>query len=123
MKSGKQRRIQLKAKRAEKRAETEPSAARKRVAAEQDVARERAAFLAQKEPEGVAVDQSALAPYNRYGDPGFVERGYYVVKPIACEACDAEEVWTAQQQKCWYELAKGSVYSTARLRLECRRRE
>src|SRR5688572_6639444 len=122
MASGRQRRTQLKAKRAEKRAKAEQCAASKRTKDEEKATKERAAFLAQKEAEGVAVDQSALAPYNSYGFPGFVERGYYVDKPFTCQSCGAEEVWTAKQQKWWYEMAKGSVYSAARLCLACRRR-
>jgi hypothetical protein len=71
----------------------------------------------------VPVNPEALAPYNSYGLPRYVERGYYEDVPFRCGGCGAEEVWTATQQKWWYEVAKGYVYSTARLCRPCRRRE
>ncbi len=72
---------------------------------------------------GVAVDVAVLAPNNSYGRPDFVERGYYVDKPFVCQACGVPETWTAAQQKWWYEVAKGHMYSTARLCRPCRQRE
>jgi hypothetical protein len=71
----------------------------------------------------VQVNVSALAPNNSYGVPRFVERGYYEDKPFKCTGCGAEQVWTAWQQKWWYEIAKGDVYSTAKFCRPCRRRE
>ena len=62
---------------------------------------------------GVAVDPTALTPHNSYSPPDFVERGYYVDKPFVCQACGISQTWTAAQQKWWYEVAKGDVFSTA----------
>ena len=72
---------------------------------------------------GVAVDPTALTPHNSYGPTDFVERGYYVDKPFVCQACGTSETWTAAQQKWWYEVAKGHVFSTATQCRACRQRE
>lgn len=71
----------------------------------------------------VAVNRELLAPYNSYGQPLFVARGYYDDLPFCCADCGKDEVWTATQQKWWYEVAKGNVESTAKLCRPCRRRE
>jgi hypothetical protein len=69
------------------------------------------------------VNTAALAPYNSYGVPGFVARGYYQDEPFVCSGCGTPQVWTAGQQKWWYEVAKGDVNSTAKHCRPCRRRE
>lgn len=71
----------------------------------------------------VPVNVTALAPSNSYGVPAFVARGYYRDEPFKCSGCGADQVWTGWQQKWWYEVAKGYVYSTAKLCRPCRRRE
>ena len=75
------------------------------------------------EKRDVLVNESALAPNNSYGAPKFVYRGYYVDVPFKCKDCGKEEVWTATQQKWWYEVAKGFAYSTAVRCRACRRKE
>jgi hypothetical protein len=105
MKSGKQRRAELKSKRI--------------VRAE----KAKADVVAEKKRQGVAVNVENLAPYNSYGAPDFIGRGYYVDRDFTCEGCGREEVWTARQQKWWYETAKGFIYSDAKLCRACRRRE
>ncbi|WLD14561.1 zinc-ribbon domain containing protein [Planctellipticum variicoloris] len=52
-----------------------------------------------------------------------VERGYYLDQPFTCVDCGKDEVWTATQQKWWYEVAKGDVFTTARRCRICRRRD
>jgi len=42
---------------------------------------------------------------------------YYVDKPFKCRDCGCIEVWTASRQKWWYEVAKGLIESTA---IRCR---
>jgi hypothetical protein len=71
----------------------------------------------------VRVNVEALAPNNSYGAPRFVDRGYYVDEPFTCAGCGVAQVWTAWQQKWWYEVAKGFAYSTAKYCRACRRRE
>jgi hypothetical protein len=71
----------------------------------------------------VLCNEGLLAPNNSYGAPDFVRRGYYLDRPFPCAGCGRDEIWTAAQQKWWYEVAKGYIYSTARLCRPCRRRE
>jgi hypothetical protein len=111
MKSNKQRRAELKQSRL-KQSERDESAAR-------EAARER-----EKDSRGSApVNRAALAPHNSYFDPDFAARGYYLDQPFTCVDCGKDEVWTATQQKWWYEVAKGDVFTTARRCRICRRRD
>ena len=54
-----------------------------------------------------------LAPYNSYGVPPFVARGFYLDTAFQCAACQKQDIWRATQQKWWYEVAQGSIYSKA----------
>ena len=82
------------------------------------------ASLPSETPPGVVpVEEERLAPYRSYGAPDFVMRGYYLDRRFRCARCGADESWTAAQQKWWYEVAKGFVYSTAVLCRACRRAE
>ena len=74
-------------------------------------------------PGLVRVNPDALAPYNSYGTPSFVARGYYEDVSFTCAGCGAAQIWRAAQQKWWYETAKGNVESTAKLCRVCRCRE
>ncbi len=38
---------------------------------------------------------------------------FYIDDPFVCKDCDAHEIWTAKQQKWWYEIAKGPIDSRA----------
>ncbi len=71
----------------------------------------------------VPVNAGRLARHNSYGVPDFVARGYYVDRPFECAGCGRDEVWTATQQKWWYEVAQGYPYSTAKRCRACRRKE
>ena len=105
MKSGKQRKQEIKARRARR-----PPPLRSE--------------RPQQDPTGTApCNPELLAPYNSYGAPQFVTRGYYVDVAFRCHGCGSEEIWRATQQKWWYEGAKGYVYSTAKLCRACRRAE
>ena len=109
MKSGKQRRDEIKVARA-KRSEKKKAMAQ-------------AHEFKHAPYRLVPVNEELLAPNNSYGAPDFVRRGYYVDRPFRCVDCGKEEVWTGSQQKWWYEVAKGFAYSTAvRCRL-CRRQK
>ncbi|HZY89953.1 MAG TPA: zinc-ribbon domain containing protein [Gemmataceae bacterium] len=112
MKSGKQRRAELDAR---KKVRAAKSAAERAVAAR--------AALARAAAGGAPVNREALAPHNSYGEPDFVTRGLYLDRPFGCIDCGKAEVWTARQQKWWYEVAKGEVFTTARRCRACRRRE
>ena len=85
--------------------------------------RERLAALeARAKARGVAVDPEALAQRTGYGVAELVARGYYVDIPFICQECGASQIWTAEQQKWWYEVAKGYIRSTATLCRPCRHR-
>jgi len=108
MKSNKQKRLELEAKRQRRE--------KKAVA----VARQTRLPV----PYGtVPVNPTALRPTNSYGEPDFVTRGFYVDHPFTCKDCGKEEIWTATQQKWWYEVATGEVSSGAVRCRACRKRE
>jgi hypothetical protein len=65
----------------------------------------------------IAADISQQAPNNSIS-----ARLYYVDKPFRCADCGAEEVWTASQQKWYYEVAKGPIYGEAKRCRACRAR-
>ena len=64
-------------------------------------------------PRGsVLVDASQLA-HRGFSWPAFMQRGYYIDTWYACVDCGKHEVWSAAQQKWWYETAKGNLDSIA----------
>lgn len=65
----------------------------------------------------ILADASLQAPNNSYSG-----RSFYKDEPFVCVDCGKPEVWTARQQQWWYEVAKGSIYSTAKRCRECRKR-
>ena len=69
------------------------------------------------------VNVLALAPQGSRDEPDFQRRGYYVDKPFACRDCGKAEIWTAAQQKWWYEIAKGGRMTMAIRCRSCRRAE
>jgi hypothetical protein len=71
----------------------------------------------------VLVNPANLAPTNSYSTPDFIVRGYYVDRPFNCKDCGRAEIWSATQQKWWYESAKGDVWTVAVRCRPCRRRE
>jgi hypothetical protein len=88
------------------------------------------AKIAARDPRRVEVmaahapcNPALLAPSNSYGVPAFVARGYYLDTRFTCGGCGSAEVWTATQQKWWYEIAKGNVESGAKYCRGCRRKE
>ena len=108
MKSNKQRRQEIKARRLQQ-------AARKacRVSA-RSVDRPMGAEL---------VTPALLRRNNSYGIPDFVQRGYYQDRPFRCKDCGVAEIWTAAQQRWWYEVAQGEVWTVAVRCRACRQRE
>lgn len=109
MQSGKQRRIAIKA-------------ARLRRKIRQHAAIQSCPVPWTLPPEQAAVDCTRLAPYNSYGEPEFVRRGYYQDQPFVCVDCHAPGVWHARRQKWWYEIAQGNVWSHAVRCAACRAR-
>lgn len=69
------------------------------------------------------VTPARLRPTTSYGIPDFVQRGYYQDRPFRCKGCDVEEIWTAAQQRWWYEQAQGEVWTVAVRCRACRQAE
>lgn len=67
-------------------------------------------------PRAVAADTNQQVPISPYGS----KKPFYVDLPFKCEDCGSEEVWTAEQQKWYYEEAKGTLYATAKRCRNCR---
>ena len=103
MKSNKQRRIEIKARR-RKRAES-----------------------AKAKPLGLSIVQSVLnveanlSELTHTGTYGLLPL-FYIDKHFACRDCKKNEVWTASSQKWWYEVAKGGIDTTAVRCLTCRKK-
>lgn len=81
------------------------------------------AMRALSNPGEVKVNLTLLKPDYSYHQTGFAKRGYYLDQPFRCQDCGVEELWTAHQQKWWYEVAKGGVWTEATRCRSCRRRE
>lgn len=62
----------------------------------------------------VEADHSELLHNNTYGLLPY----FYVDIVYVCQDCGSKELWTAKQQKWWYEIAKGHIDSAA---IRCRR--
>ncbi len=73
-----------------------------------------------KPPFGsVMADPKELAHNNTYdGLPLF-----YMDHVFTCRDCGKEEIWSAQQQKWWYEEAKGNINAKAVRCGKCRKKE
>jgi len=110
MKSNKQRRQEIKAQRLRR--------------AERQIQIRRANARPVNRPVGAEpVTPALLRRNNSYSIPDFVQRGYYLDRPFRCKDCGIEEVWTAAQQRWWYEVAQGDVWTVAVRCRPCRRRE
>ncbi|AZZ92044.1 hypothetical protein EUZ85_15400 [Hahella sp. KA22] len=48
---------------------------------------------------------------------------FYVDRHFICKDCESHEIWTAKQQKWWYEVARGSIASKAIRCRSCRFKE
>lgn len=64
----------------------------------------------------VEADLTQQVPNNSYASKPL----YYSDIEFECDTCGRREVWTATQQKWWYEVAKGSLYTTAKRCRACR---
>jgi hypothetical protein len=67
-------------------------------------------------PGAVVADHSQQVPWNSYSPPP----KYYVDIEFKCRDCGREEIWTAEQQKWYYEVAKGSLFGRPIRCRECR---
>lgn len=108
MKSNKQRRAEIKAHRLARAARVE---AQLRVPE-----RQRNVCLRM-----IGIEQADLEILGRHNNTYGLLPEFYVARPFTCRDCGAEEVWTAKQQKWWYEVAHGHIDSRAVRCLACRR--
>jgi hypothetical protein len=71
----------------------------------------------------VRVNYAALEKKTpRYPDAMFyLQSGWYRDYPFQCADCGKLEIWTATQQKWWYEVAKGGILTIARRCRTCRK--
>ena len=67
---------------------------------------------------GVEADQSQQVPPTPFS-PGPT---HYLDRPFTCRDCGAKEIWTAEQQKWYYEIARGSLHAKAVRCRACRDR-
>jgi len=67
-------------------------------------------------PRRIQADISQQAPYSGFGSVPL----YYEDKEFTCDHCGEVETWTAEDQKWWFETAKGHVYTRAKRCLRCR---
>lgn len=67
--------------------------------------------------EAVPADCTRQQPNNSYAPAPH----FYTDKPFSCIDCGRDDTWTAQQQKWYYEVAKGSLYATAVRCRDCRK--
>ena len=107
MKSGKQRRIEIMARRRER-------------LTVQTMANVYALPLhpLPRPSDAVPANRGELMHNNTYGPLPL----FYVARPFVCRDCQAPQVWTAKQQKWWYETAKGNINSFAVRCRPCRNR-
>jgi hypothetical protein len=66
--------------------------------------------------DAVEADLTQQVPNHSYSGKPL----YYRDVEFDCADCGRHEVWTATQQKWWYEVAKGSLYTTANRCRACR---
>src|SRR6185295_13597984 len=70
-------------------------------------------------PGAIVADPLLLSHNNTYSRlPRF-----YVDKVVQCRQCGKEEVWPAERQKWWYEVAKANINTQAVLCRACRHAE
>ncbi len=110
-KSGKQRREEIKQKRLER-------AARLQVDATRPDARWANRGSASESGMQIADREILARNNNTYG----ALPQYYLDREFTCRDCDEQHVWTAKQQKWWYEVAHGHIDSVAVRCLPCRRK-
>jgi hypothetical protein len=114
LKSGRQKREELDARRKERR---EAPVRAAKLAAE---GRRREQLEERLRLGEVLVNPSALSPRSSYSQTGFERRGTYAPVSFVCQDCGKPEVWTPHQQKWWYEIAKGDKNTVASRCRPCR---
>ncbi len=117
MTSGKQKREKLKKDRKTK-------AAAKAERLKQELTAIRARYISDAVlADAVPVKPELCAPPYPYSAPDFMRRGTYLDMHFVCKDCGKDDIWSATQQKWWYETANGDIYSVAVRCRPCRKAE
>jgi len=66
-------------------------------------------------PDAVGADMTKHADHGSYSP-----RFWYRDEDFACKDCGIRQVWTAQAQQWWFEVAKGQINSRANRCRSCR---
>ncbi len=71
--------------------------------------------------KGVEIPEGALAgdPDKQVGAKGYAAKYYYVDIDYVCRGCGRKGVWTAAQQKRYFEVQKGNIYNEPAWCYEC----
>lgn len=73
----------------------------------------------QNHPRAVSANHAELSHINTYG----LLPEYYVDQVFRCRDCGVEEIWLAEDQKWYYEVAKGHIDANAVRCHSCRRKK
>ncbi|HEX2474134.1 MAG TPA: zinc-ribbon domain containing protein [Lacipirellulaceae bacterium] len=73
---------------------------------------------------GVEMPRGAIAAdlSQQSGSSAFSRRNFYTDIEFTCVDCGAEEVWPARDQKWFFEVVKGNIYSMPKRCLTCRKK-
>ena len=83
--------------------------------------REAAERLAARRASGARVDPGRIPPYPEVlRDADGTYRDFFEDLEFTCRDCGMEGIWTATDQKWWFEVAGGSLYSGAARCTACR---
>jgi len=71
--------------------------------------------------KGVEIPEGALAgdPDKQVGGEGFAAKYFYLDIIYVCRGCGRKGVWTAAQQKRYFEVQKGNIYNEPTWCYEC----
>ncbi len=71
--------------------------------------------------KSVEIPKDALPanPENQDHGGGYAAKLYYKDIHYTCAGCGKKEVWTAQQQKRYFEIQKGNIYNKPKWCHEC----
>ena len=107
MKSGKQRRKEIKTKRLKK--------------AEEESGLLKTLSYEKAKLSSLSVVESDLSQLVHNNTCATLPR-FYIDTAFVCIECGIHDLWTAKSQKWWYEIAKGSIWSTASRCSTCRKK-
>jgi hypothetical protein len=82
--------------------------------------RDAADRLAARRAKGAPVDPAKIPPFPDVLYDGGSYRDFFEDIEFTCSGCGAGSVWTAADQKWWFEVAGGSLYSRAVRCAACR---